>query len=64
MFIMESFIDELKWRGLIHDSTPGIEDFLSTKKRSAYIGFDPTSDSLHIGSLVPILLLALALYVS
>ena len=58
MFIMESFIDELKWRGLIHDSTPGIEDFLSTKKRSAYIGFDPTSDSLHIGSLVPILLLA------
>ena len=32
MFIMESFIDELKWRGLIHDSTPGIEDFLSTKK--------------------------------
>ena len=55
---MESFIDELKWRGLIHDSTPGIEDFLSTKKRSAYIGFDPTSDSLHIGSLVPILLLA------
>ena len=55
---MSDFIKELKWRGLIHDSTPGIEEFLNEKPRSAYIGFDPTSDSLHIGSLVPIMLLS------
>ena len=55
---MSDFIKELKWRGLIHDSTPGIEEFLNQKPRSAYIGFDPTSDSLHIGSLVPIMLLS------
>ena len=55
---MGNFIDELKWRGLIHDSTPGIQEHLSQNIRSAYIGFDPTSDSLHIGSLVPIILLA------
>ena len=52
------FIDELKWRGLIHDSTPGIQEYLKGNQRTAYIGFDPTSDSLHIGSLVPMLLLA------
>ena len=55
---MSDFIKELKWRGLIHDFTPGIEEFLHEKPRSAYIGFDPTSDSLHIGSLVPIMLLS------
>ena len=55
---MSNLFDELMWRGLIHDSTPGIQDFLAENKRSAYIGFDPTSDSLHIGSLVPIMLLA------
>ena len=55
---MDNFISEIKWRGLIHDSTPGIEKFLSENKRTAYIGFDPTSDSLHIGSLVPIMLLS------
>jgi len=55
---MSDFIKELKWRGLIHDFTPGIEEFLNEKPRSAYIGFDPTSDSLHIGSLVPIMLLS------
>ena len=55
---MSDFIEELKWRGLIHDFTPGIEEFLNEKPRSAYIGFDPTSDSLHIGSLVPIMLLS------
>ena len=55
---MSDFIKELKWRGLIHDFTPGIEEFLQEKPRSAYIGFDPTSDSLHIGSLVPIMLLS------
>jgi len=55
---MSKFILELKWRNMLHDLTPGIEDFISKKSKSAYIGFDPTSDSLHIGSLVPIMLLA------
>jgi tyrosyl-tRNA synthetase len=50
-------INELSWRGLIHDTTRGVEDLLKKEKTSIYIGFDPTSDSLHIGSLVPILLL-------
>ncbi len=55
---MDNFIDEIKWRGLIHDSTPRIQNFLNENKKTAYIGFDPTSDSLHIGNLVPIMLLA------
>ena len=55
---MSKLILELKWRNMLHDLTPGIEDFISKKSKSAYIGFDPTSDSLHIGSLVPIMLLA------
>ena len=54
---MVDFIDELKWRGLIHDSTPGIQEYLRGSQRTAYIGFDPTSDSLHIGSLVQIMTL-------
>ena len=53
-----SFIEELGWRGMIHDIMPGLEDFIAGKMKSAYIGFDPTSDSLHIGHLVPIMLLA------
>ena len=53
-----NFIDEVKWRGMIHDIMPGFKDFLKNNMRSAYIGFDPTSDSLHIGHLVPIMLLA------
>jgi tyrosyl-tRNA synthetase len=52
-----NFIEELKWRGMIHDTMPGTEEQLAKEMTSAYIGFDPTSDSLHIGSLVPILLL-------
>ena len=55
---MSKFILELQWRNMLHDLTPGIEDFISKKSKTAYIGFDPTSDSLHIGSLVPIMLLA------
>jgi tyrosyl-tRNA synthetase len=51
------FFEELKWRGMIHDSMPGTEEQLAKELTHAYIGFDPTSDSLHIGSLVPILLL-------
>ena len=52
-----SFIEELKWRGLLHDITPGTEEQLNKELTSAYIGFDPTSDSLHVGSLLPIMLL-------
>lgn len=52
-----SFIEELKWRGMIHDIMPGTEELLSKEKVAGYIGFDPTSDSLHIGSLVQIMLL-------
>lgn len=50
-------IEELRWRGMIQDIMPGTEEQLNKELTSAYIGFDPTADSLHIGSLVPILLL-------
>ena len=53
----KNFFEELKWRGLIQDSTPGVDEELEKKSLSAYIGFDPTSDSLHIGSLVQLLIL-------
>ena len=52
-----NLIAELSWRGLIQDIMPGTEEQLNKEMTSAYIGFDPTADSLHIGSLVPILLL-------
>src|SRR5688572_20065972 len=52
-----SFIDELRWRGLVQDIMPGTEDQFNKESTTAYIGFDPTADSLHIGSLVPIILL-------
>jgi tyrosyl-tRNA synthetase len=50
-------LEELKWRGMIQDIIPGTAEQLSREMTSGYIGFDPTADSLHIGSLVPILLL-------
>lgn len=50
-------IEELKWRGMIQDIMPGTAEQLEKESTTAYIGFDPTADSLHIGSLVPILLL-------
>jgi tyrosyl-tRNA synthetase len=52
-----SLIEELKWRGMLQDIMPGTAEQLAKEPTSAYIGFDPTADSLHIGSLVPILLL-------
>ena len=52
-----AFIQELRWRGMLQDIMPGTEAQLNKEMTSAYIGFDPTADSLHIGSLVPILLL-------
>ena len=55
---MNAFIEELKWRGLFADMTPGTEEQLEKEMTTAYIGFDPTADSLHIGSLIPIKILA------
>lgn len=52
-----NLVAELQWRGMIQDIMPGTEDQLNKEMTTGYIGFDPTSDSLHIGSLVPILLL-------
>ena len=52
-----NFIKELKWRGMIHDIMPGTEEQFNKEMTSAYIGFDPTADSLHIGSLVQIMIL-------
>jgi len=52
-----SLVQELKWRGLLHDFTPGVEEQLAKEMTSGYVGFDPTADSLHIGNLVPIMLL-------
>lgn len=53
----KNIIEELKWRGLLQDIIPGTQEQLQNEMTTAYIGFDPTSDSLHIGSLVPIILL-------
>lgn len=52
-----NIIEELRWRGMLQDIMPGTEEQLLKEQTSVYIGFDPTADSLHIGSLVPILLL-------
>lgn len=54
---MMNFIEELRWRGMIHDMTPGTEEQLAKEMTSAYIGYDPTSDSLHIGNLATIMML-------
>lgn len=54
---MKNLVEELKWRGLYHDSMPGTEEQLLKEATAAYIGFDPTADSLHIGSMVQIILL-------
>jgi tyrosyl-tRNA synthetase len=54
---MKNLVEELKWRGLFHDMMPGTEEQLLKESTTAYIGFDPTADSLHIGSMVQIILL-------
>jgi len=56
--MVKNFVEELTWRGMIHTVMPGAEEHLMEQMRSAYVGFDPTADSLHIGNLVPIMLLA------
>jgi len=52
-----NLIEELQWRGMIHDIMPGTEEQLAKELTAGYIGFDPTADSLHIGNLVPVMLL-------
>jgi tyrosyl-tRNA synthetase len=54
---MKNLIEELKWRGMVQDIMPGTEEQLNKEMTTGYIGFDPTADSLHIGNLVPIILL-------
>ncbi len=53
----ENLFEELRWRGMIHSMAEGVEEVLAREKVTAYIGFDPTADSLHIGSLLPIMVL-------
>ncbi len=57
LIVMKDFVAELTWRGMIHDSMPGVEDELNKGMTAGYIGFDPTADSLHIGNLVQIMTL-------
>ncbi|MCD4772449.1 MAG: tyrosine--tRNA ligase, partial [Bacteroidales bacterium] len=52
-----SFIDELKWRGMVHDMMPGTDKQIETEMTTAYVGIDPTADSLHIGHLVSVMML-------
>lgn len=54
---MNPLLEELRWRGLLQDVMPGTDEQLNREMTAAYVGFDPTADSLHIGSLVPIILL-------
>lgn len=54
---MKNFIAELKWRGMIHDMTPGTEEYMLEQSIAGYLGVDPTSDSMHIGNLVPVMML-------
>ena len=52
-----NFVDELRWRGMVHDIMPGTEELLAKEQVSAYVGIDPTADSLHIGHLVSVMML-------
>lgn len=54
---MKNFVEELKWRGMVHDMMPGVEEQFEKEMTGAYIGFDPTADSLHVGNLVQIMTL-------
>lgn len=56
-FFMNAFVEELRWRGMIHDIMPGTEDYLNSGMGTAYVGIDPTADSLHIGHLVGVMML-------
>ena len=52
-----NFVDELKWRGMIHDIMPGTDELLAIGQSSAYVGIDPTADSLHVGHLVSVMMM-------
>ncbi len=54
---MTNLVEELRWRGMLHDMMPGTEELLQKEQVTAYVGFDPTAPSLHIGSLATIMLL-------
>ncbi len=56
--MLKNFIEELQWRGMIHDVMPGTEEHLMEIMRAAYVGIDPTADSLHIGHLVSVMMLS------
>ena len=53
----KNFVEELTWRGMLHDVMPGTEEHLKEGMRGAYVGIDPTADSLHIGHLVSVMML-------
>ena len=55
---MATLFDELSWRGMVYDATEGVADLVKTASITAYIGFDPTASSLHVGSLLPVMALA------
>src|SRR5437588_10288737 len=55
---MTTLFDELTWRGLVYDATEGLADLLAKERVTAYIGFDPTAPSLHVGSLLTVMGLA------
>ena len=55
--MVKNFVQELKWRGMLHDVMPGTEEHLLSGMQSAYVGIDPTADSLHIGHLVGVMML-------
>jgi tyrosyl-tRNA synthetase len=54
---MKNFVEELRWRGMLHDMMPGTEELLMKEMTAAYVGIDPTADSLHIGHLVSVMML-------
>ena len=57
LITMTNFVEELTWRGMIHQMMPGTDELLSKEQVTAYVGFDPTADSLHIGHLCSIMIL-------
>ena len=54
---MKNFVEELRWRGMIHDMTPETEEYMLKNLTAGYVGIDPTADSLHIGHLVGVMML-------
>ncbi|MDP2722414.1 MAG: tyrosine--tRNA ligase [Bacteroidales bacterium] len=55
--MVKNFVEELRWRGMIHDLTPGTEEYMNNNMTAGYVGIDPTADSLHIGHLVGVMML-------